>query len=283
MAVPIQWPPAFALDPMPEFSDFAAVHSLLLFATTVLVVNATPGADMLLTFTNTMRHGVRGGVATALGIGAGSLLHTAFVAAGVAALLQASPVAYHALLWVGAVYLVWIAFTLVREGLRVPVAPLSDDEVMARMRGVGFDAPVAMPGASMSAPRPAPESASTSTSASPSAADRDTPTAKAAAARGPFLQGFVTNATNPKVALFFLALLPQFVEPAAPTKWPALVLLGVWFAAQGTLFLVLFVRVAAVLRRWEPTPARRRALYVVAAAALLLVALRLVVVGPAAP
>ena len=51
------------------------VQSLLLFATTVFVVNATPGADMLLTFTNTMKHGVRGGVATSAGISAGSLVY----------------------------------------------------------------------------------------------------------------------------------------------------------------------------------------------------------------
>jgi threonine/homoserine/homoserine lactone efflux protein len=277
MAVPIQCPPAFALDPMPEFSDFAAVHSLLLFATTVLVVNATPGADMVLAFTNTMRDGVRGGIATALGIGAGSLMHTALVAAGVAALLLASPAAYGALLWAGAAYLLWIAFTLVRDGLRVPTSALSDDEVMARMRGAGFDAPAAMQGAA------ATTRGSISESPSPSTADHDLPTSVAVAGRGPFMQGFVTNVANPKVALFFLALLPQFVAPTAQPKWPALVLLGVWFAAQGTLFLVLFVRVAAVLRRWQPTPARRRGLYFVAAAALLLVALRLVVVGPAAP
>ncbi len=255
-----------------------SVHSLLLFATTVLVVNATPGADMVLTFTNTMRHGVRGGVATVLGIGAGSLVHTVLVAAGVAALLIASPAAYTALLWAGAAYLVWIAITLVRDGLRTPVAPMSDDEVMAELRGLRLDA-------SSESVAPSARSAPSAPTAPPvmpsSGADPHGATPAAVAGRGPFLQGFVTNVLNPKVALFFLALLPQFVVPTAHPKWPALVFLGVWFAVQGTVFMVLFVRAAAMLRRWQPTPGRRRALHVVAAAALLLVALRLVVVGPA--
>jgi hypothetical protein len=42
-------------------------HSLALFATTVFVINATPGVDMMLTLTQTLRHGVRGGLAAAAG------------------------------------------------------------------------------------------------------------------------------------------------------------------------------------------------------------------------
>jgi threonine/homoserine/homoserine lactone efflux protein len=258
------------------------VHSLLLFATTVFVVNATPGADMLLTFTNTMRHGVRGGVATSAGISTGSLVHTALVALGVAALIAASPAAFKALQWGGAAYLVWIAISLAREGLRIPNGPLSDAEMAAQLRNVrAFDeaAAAALPAASPAAAPEAPPSATPS--ASPAASAAASAALPLAQGRGPFLQGLVTNVLNPKVALFFLALLPQFVSLRADPKWPGLVFLGVWFALQGFVFLVLFVRVAAVLRRWQPTPARQRLLYFVAAAALVLVALQLVATGTA--
>ncbi len=241
-----------------DFLQTLGVQSLLLFATTVFVVNAAPGADMLLTFTNTMKHGVRGGVATSAGISAGSLVHTAFVALGVAALIAASPAAFKAVQWAGAAYLVWIAISLAREAFAQPTSALSDDEVMDQLRGMGsFDA------APRRDPRPAPT------------AHRRPPQRS----RGPFVQGLVTNVLNPKVALFFMALLPQFVAPNVEPKWPAFAFLGAWFAVQGFVFLVVFVRMVAVLRRWQPTPQRRRALYLVAATAILLVAVRLVLTG----
>ena len=51
-----------------------------------------------------------------------------------------------------------------------------------------------------------------------------------------FLQGFLTNVLNPKVALFFLAFLPQFVANDAPSKPLALMFLGVIFDVNGTLW-----------------------------------------------
>lgn len=230
------------------------VQSLLLFATTVFVVNATPGADMLLTFTNTMRHQVRGGLATALGISAGSLVHTALVVLGVAALIAASPTAYRFLQWAGAAYLVWIAVGLVRDGLRDPA---TQDASAAEVNAV-FDV------------------AAFRDASAPQALTQPTALTQL------FTQGLMTNVLNPKVALFFLALLPQFVAPGTTSKWQGLTFLGAWFAVQGFVFLALFVRLVAKLRRWQPTPARRRALHVVAAMALVLIAVRLLVTGSAA-
>jgi threonine/homoserine/homoserine lactone efflux protein len=51
-----------------------------------------------------------------------------------------------------------------------------------------------------------------------------------------FLQGVFTNALNPKVALFFLAFLPQFVAADSPHKALAFVVLGIIFNINGTLW-----------------------------------------------
>jgi threonine/homoserine/homoserine lactone efflux protein len=51
-----------------------------------------------------------------------------------------------------------------------------------------------------------------------------------------FLQGALTNALNPKVALFFLAFLPQFVAAESPHKAAAFALLGLIFVFNGTLW-----------------------------------------------
>ncbi len=49
----------------------------------------------------------------------------------------------------------------------------------------------------------------------------------------------ITNALNPKVALFFLSFLPQFVDPASVNvKWRQLAL-GLWFDLQGTLVFII--------------------------------------------
>jgi threonine/homoserine/homoserine lactone efflux protein len=66
---------------------------------------------------------------------------------------------------------------------------------------------------------------------------------------------------NPKVALFFLALLPQFIDTQAAHKTQAFVFLGAWAITQGALFLAAFVLLVAPLRRQRPRPALVRALH----------------------
>jgi threonine/homoserine/homoserine lactone efflux protein len=87
-----------------------------------------------------------------------------------------------------------------------------------------------------------------------------TPAAASADARSLLRQGFLTNVLNPKVALFFLALLPQFIDADAPSKTAAFLFLGAWFIVQGYAFLAAFVVLVAPLRRWQPKDWTRRAL-----------------------
>ena len=75
-----------------------------------------------------------------------------------------------------------------------------------------------------------------------------------------FRSGLLTNVLNPKVALFFLAFLPQFVPADAAHKTASFLLLGGVFVLQGTLFLLVTVAVVARLRRWQTSSFARRVL-----------------------
>ena len=63
-----------------------------------------------------------------------------------------------------------------------------------------------------------------------------------------YLQGILTNVLNPKVALFFLALLPQFIDADSSHKPLAFVLLGATFVATGTAWGLVLAAAASRLR-----------------------------------
>ena len=96
-----------------------------------------------------------------------------------------------------------------------------------------------------------------------------------------FRGGLLTNVLNPKVALFFLAFLPQFVPADTRSPTASFLLLGAWFVAQGLLFLLALVLIAARLQRLQARPAVRRVLNALGGVLFVALALRLLSERPA--
>ena len=83
----------------------------------------------------------------------------------------------------------------------------------------------------------------------------DNPRPPASSSWGIYRQGMLTNVLNPKVALFFLAFLPQFVDPASSRRTFAFFALGLVFVLSGTLWCLALVYSAATLsRRFREQP-----------------------------
>jgi threonine/homoserine/homoserine lactone efflux protein len=172
--------------------DLGIVH-LGFFCVAVLLLNLTPGPDTAFIVGQSVAHGRRAGLMSVLGISAGCVVHTLAIALGLSALLAASTNAFLVVKLVGAAYLVYL-------GVRMIIA-------------------TGRHGRSASL-------------AARSGADKPAPVGKRRSNRRTFMQGFITNVTNPKVVLFFLSLFPQFVSAGSAHK-------GLAFAVLGAILIVI--------------------------------------------
>jgi threonine/homoserine/homoserine lactone efflux protein len=171
----------------------------LFFAFASLMLNITPGADMLYVATRSTSQGVKAGIVSAFGITAGCVVHLLAAVLGLSAIIASSALAFSIIKYAGAVYLIYLGVSSFFSkqnvfGLNKNLAPLPLIEI--------------------------------------------------------FRQGVITNVLNPKVALFFLAFLPQFIHPdKANAQWQIL-LLGSWFNLSGTIVNILVAVLFGKMGNW---------------------------------
>jgi len=161
-----------------------------------LATLAVPGPSVVYVVARSTALGRRAGLLSMVGLETGAALHMVAAAAGLAALLERSPVLFGVVRWAGAAYLVWLG---VRE-LRA-----------ARLR----------PEPGSGAGTPTREAAATAEGA---------PQGWRLVA-----DGILVDTLNPKTALFFLAFLPQFADPGRGAVAPQLAILGGTFVVLAAL------------------------------------------------
>ena len=150
-------------------------HDVLMFAAACLLMVLTPGPNMIYLISRSICQGRKAGVTSLLGVVAGFFVHMLAAAIGLTAVFLAVPLAYEALKWAGALYLLWMAWQAVRPGARSP-----------------FEARELLP---------------------------DAPSRQV-------LMGFLTSVLNPKVAMFYLSIFPQFISPEHGSLFIQSILLG---------------------------------------------------------
>ena len=150
-------------------------HDLLIFAAACLLLVLTPGPNMIYLISRSICQGRRAGVTSLIGVVTGFFVHMFAAAAGLTAVFMAVPMAYEALKWAGALYLLWMAWQAVRPGARSPFL----------------------------AQELAPD-----------------PTSKL------MMMGFMTSVLNPKVAVFYLSVFPQFITPEHGSMFTQSIVLG---------------------------------------------------------
>jgi len=91
------------------------VHSLLLFISAALVLLVIPGPAVFYILGHSIGHGRKAGIVSALGIGVGSIFHTAAAAVGLSALLLSSAVALGTVKYLGAAYLIYLGIQKLRR------------------------------------------------------------------------------------------------------------------------------------------------------------------------
>jgi threonine/homoserine/homoserine lactone efflux protein len=172
---------------------------LLLFAGAALLMVLTPGPNMIYLISRSICQGRGAGVISLCGVIAGFFVHMLAAAIGLSAIFLAVPLAYELLKWLGALYLLWLAWEAVKPGARSPFEP----------RELPPDSP-----------------------------------------RKLFLMGFLTNLLNPKVAVFYLSIFPQFINTEHGSVFLQSLVLGVTQISVSFSVNLLIALSAAGIAGW---------------------------------
>lgn len=176
-----------------------SVNDFLIFALASLVLNITPGNDMLYVATRSTSQGIKAGIVSALGIAGGCIVHLLAAVIGLSTIIASSAIAFDIIKYAGAAYLVYL-------GIR---------SILSRQNKFSITQNVEKKSLSKL-----------------------------------FWQGVLTNVLNPKVALFFLAFLPQFIHPEKGNASMQILLLGLWFNFSGTIVNCIVALLFWKLRNW---------------------------------
>ncbi|MFH1806571.1 MAG: LysE family translocator [Pseudomonadota bacterium] len=184
--------------------DLLAQYGTFLVA--VVLLSITPGPDMAYLLAQSAAHGRRVGVMASLGVCSGAFVHVIAAALGLSAILVTSAMAFAVVKWIGVAYLVWLGGRAIGQSFSGYRARQGgpDDLIVASAA-----VPVRQPGYFRA-----------------------------------WWQGVMIDIFNPKVALFFMAFLPQFVDPTQGNTAVQFLLLGLMVNAIG--FIVECVLVFAV-------------------------------------
>lgn len=200
-----------------------SLDTLIAFFSVSVLLALTPGPDNVFVLLQSAMRGPRAGLLVVLGLCSGLVVHTTAVALGLAAVFATSALAFTALKWLGAAYLVYLAWG-------------------------AFRAPVG-------------------------AAAAQTP---ALSGRQMYWRGVVMNLSNPKVAIFFLAFLPQFASPDRGSLAVQMLCLGAVFIVAALLVFGAIACFSGVFGRLLQQSARaQRALNWLAGVVFLGLAVRL--------
>ncbi|OZI44947.1 threonine transporter RhtB [Bordetella genomosp. 5] len=201
--------------------------ALIAFALAAGILTITPGLDTALVLRTSAIEGARRALMAGLGICAGCLVWGAGAALGLGSLLAMSTLAYDILRIGAAIYLCYLGARL-----------------LWRTRQAAPSASARTPAGELAIGEPA-------APASPVAHDTT--------AMGWFLRGCLTNVLNPKVGVFYITFLPQFIPQGADVLQFSL-LLAVLHAAMGVLWFALLVAATRPVARWLASPSVARGL-----------------------
>lgn len=180
-------------------------HDLLLFAGASLLLVLTPGPNMLYLISRSICQGRTAGVTSLAGVVLGFFVHMLAASLGLTALFMAVPMAFEALKWAGAAYLLWMAWQALRPGGASPFA--------------------------------------------------QTTTLPPESPRKLFAMGLFTSILNPKVAIFYLSIFPQFVSAQhGSVFWQSVTLGMVQITTSFTINLLITLFAARIAQWFQHNP-----------------------------